>query len=136
MIQDLLTDKKYLFASGANSELRAQWNLNRRAVLLNGDLVGNVDREGRASRRVEPADAAKVELDEEAENAQRGQGVGQGLDVREVPVGQMVDGGGHCRMEVEIRPCPRLGQNHGRVEGQSARQRRRSRERPSWCRLA
>ena len=42
MIQDLLTDKKYLFASGANTELRAQRNLNRRAVLLNGDLVGNV----------------------------------------------------------------------------------------------
>ena len=35
MIQDLLTDKKYLFASGANTELRAQRNLNRRAVLLN-----------------------------------------------------------------------------------------------------
>ncbi len=42
MIQDLLTDKKYLFASGANTELRAQRNLNRRAVLLNGALVGNV----------------------------------------------------------------------------------------------
>ena len=42
MIQDLLTDKKYLFASGANTELRAQRNLNRRAVLLKGDLVGNV----------------------------------------------------------------------------------------------
>ena len=42
MIQDLLTDKKYLFASGANTELRAQRNLNRRAVLLNGSLVGNV----------------------------------------------------------------------------------------------
>ena len=42
MIQDLLTDKKYLFASGVNTELRAQRNLNRRAVLLNGSLVGNV----------------------------------------------------------------------------------------------
>ena len=42
MIQDLLTNKKYLFASGANTELRAQRNLNRRAVLLNGSLVGNV----------------------------------------------------------------------------------------------
>ena len=42
MIQDLLTNKKYLFASGANTDLRAQRNLNRRAVLLNGDLVGNV----------------------------------------------------------------------------------------------
>ena len=42
MIQDLLTNKKYLFASGANTELRAQRNLNRRAVLLNGALVGNV----------------------------------------------------------------------------------------------
>ena len=38
MIQDLLTDKKYLFATGANTELRAQRNLNRRAVLLNGAL--------------------------------------------------------------------------------------------------
>ncbi len=42
MIQDLLTDKKYLFATGANTELRAQRNLTRRAVLLNGDLIGNV----------------------------------------------------------------------------------------------
>ena len=42
MIQDLLTNKKYLFASGADTELRAQRNLNRRAVLLNGSLVGNV----------------------------------------------------------------------------------------------
>ena len=42
MIQDLLTNKKYLFPSGANTELRAQRNLNRRAVLLNGALVGNV----------------------------------------------------------------------------------------------
>jgi len=42
MIEDLLTNKKYLFASGANTELRAQRNLNRRAVLLNGALVGNV----------------------------------------------------------------------------------------------
>ncbi|MBQ7755128.1 MAG: TldD/PmbA family protein, partial [Clostridia bacterium] len=42
MIQDLLTNKKYLFASGANTELRAQRNMNRRAVLLNGALVGNV----------------------------------------------------------------------------------------------
>jgi len=42
MIQDLLTDKKYLFATGANTELRAQRNLNRRVVLLNGNLVNNV----------------------------------------------------------------------------------------------
>ena len=42
MIQNLLSDKKHLFASGASTELRAQRNLNRRAVLLNGDLVGNV----------------------------------------------------------------------------------------------
>ena len=42
MIPDLLTDKKYLFASGANTELRAQRNLNRRVVLLNGSLVNNV----------------------------------------------------------------------------------------------
>ena len=42
MIQDLLTDKKYLFATGANTELRAQRNLNRSVVLLNGNLVNNV----------------------------------------------------------------------------------------------
>ncbi len=42
MIQDLLTSKKYLFASGANTELRAQRNLNRVVVLLNGSLVNNV----------------------------------------------------------------------------------------------
>jgi len=42
MIQDLLTDKKYLFAAGANTELRAQRNLNRSVVLLNGNLVNNV----------------------------------------------------------------------------------------------
>ena len=42
MIQDLLTSKKYLFASGANTELRAQRNLNRAVVLLNGSLVNNV----------------------------------------------------------------------------------------------
>ncbi len=42
MIQDLLMNKKYLFASGANTELRAQRNLNRRAVLLNGAPVSNV----------------------------------------------------------------------------------------------
>ena len=45
MIVDRLTDKKFLFASGANTELRAQRNLNRRAVLLNGDLVSNVRQE-------------------------------------------------------------------------------------------
>ena len=45
MIQDLLTDKKYLFASGANTELRAQRNTNRRVILLNGNLVGNVQSE-------------------------------------------------------------------------------------------
>ncbi len=52
MIPDLLTDKKYLFASGANTELRAQRNLNRRVVLLNGNLVSNVqtDRFGVSAR--------------------------------------------------------------------------------------
>ena len=42
MLQDILTDKKALFADGAHTELRAQNNRNRRAVLLNGDLMGNV----------------------------------------------------------------------------------------------
>ena len=42
MLQDLLTNKKHLFAHGANTELRAQRNLNRRVVLLNGALVSNV----------------------------------------------------------------------------------------------
>ncbi|MCR5808572.1 MAG: TldD/PmbA family protein [Clostridiales bacterium] len=42
MIKDLVTDKKHLFASGANTELRAQINRARQATLLNGDLVSNV----------------------------------------------------------------------------------------------
>lgn len=42
MIKDLVTDKKYLFASGANTELRAQLNRSRVAALVNGDLVNNV----------------------------------------------------------------------------------------------
>ena len=42
MLQDILTDKKVLFADGAHTELRGQNNRNRRAVLLNGDLMGNV----------------------------------------------------------------------------------------------
>ena len=42
MLQDILTDKKALFADGAHTELRGQNNRNRRAVLLNGDLMGNV----------------------------------------------------------------------------------------------
>ena len=42
MLQDLLNDKKHLFADGVHTELRGQKNRNRRAVLLNGDLMGNV----------------------------------------------------------------------------------------------
>ena len=42
MINDLVTDKKHLFADGANTELRAQFNRSRMATLLNGDLVNNV----------------------------------------------------------------------------------------------
>ncbi len=42
MLQDILTSKKVLFADGAHTELRGQNNRNRRAVLLNGDLMGNV----------------------------------------------------------------------------------------------
>ncbi len=45
MIQDLLTDKRHLFAEGVNTELRAQRNLSRQAVLLNGNLVGNTQTE-------------------------------------------------------------------------------------------
>ena len=42
MLQDILTDKKALFMTGAHTELRGQNSRNRRAVLLNGDVVGNV----------------------------------------------------------------------------------------------
>ena len=42
MLQDILTDKKALFADGAHTELRGQNNRNRRVVLLNGALMGNV----------------------------------------------------------------------------------------------
>ena len=42
MLQDILTDKKSLFADGVHTELRGQINRNRRIVLLNGDVVGNV----------------------------------------------------------------------------------------------
>ncbi|MCR5611584.1 MAG: TldD/PmbA family protein [Clostridiales bacterium] len=42
MINDLVTDKKHLFASGANTELRAQLNRSRQVALVNGDLVNNV----------------------------------------------------------------------------------------------
>ena len=41
MLQDILTDRKALFATGAHTELRGQLSRNRRAVLLNGDVVGN-----------------------------------------------------------------------------------------------
>ena len=42
MLQDILTDKKSLFADGVHTELRGQKNRTRRAVLLNGDVMGNV----------------------------------------------------------------------------------------------
>ena len=42
MLQDILTAKKALFATGAHTELRGQKNRNRRVVLLNGDVMGNV----------------------------------------------------------------------------------------------
>jgi len=42
MLQDILTPKKALFTAGAHTELRGQNNRNRRVVLLNGDVVGNV----------------------------------------------------------------------------------------------
>ena len=42
MLQDILTDKKALFATGAHTELRGQNNRNRRVILLNGDVMGNV----------------------------------------------------------------------------------------------
>ena len=42
MLQDILTARKALFADGAHTELRGQNSRNRRTVLLNGDVVGNV----------------------------------------------------------------------------------------------
>ena len=42
MLQDILTTKKSLFTTGAHTELRGQKNRNRRVVLLNGDVIGNV----------------------------------------------------------------------------------------------
>ncbi len=41
MLQDILTARKALFAVGAHTELRGQYSRNRRAVLLNGDVVSN-----------------------------------------------------------------------------------------------
>lgn len=42
MIQDFLTDKKKLFVTGVNTELRAQRNTNRSVAILNGNLVNNM----------------------------------------------------------------------------------------------
>ena len=42
MLQDILTAKKGLFTTGAHTELRGQNSRNRRAILLNGDVMGNV----------------------------------------------------------------------------------------------
>ena len=42
MLQDILTPKKALFAAGVHTELRGQLNRTRRAILLNGDVMGNV----------------------------------------------------------------------------------------------
>ena len=41
MLQDFLTDRKALFASGAHTELRGQLNRNRRVILLSGSIVAN-----------------------------------------------------------------------------------------------
>ena len=42
MLQDILTKQKALFDTGVHTELRGQKNRNRRVVLLNGDIMGNV----------------------------------------------------------------------------------------------
>ncbi len=42
MLQDILSPQKTMFESGAHTELRGQNSRNRRVVLLNGDVVGNV----------------------------------------------------------------------------------------------
>lgn len=42
MLQDILTQQKTLFDTGVHTELRGQKNRNRRVVLLNGDVMGNV----------------------------------------------------------------------------------------------
>ena len=42
MLQDILSGKKTLFETGTHTELRGQKNRNRRVVLLNGDVLGNV----------------------------------------------------------------------------------------------
>ena len=42
MLQDYLSGQKALFEAGVHAELRGQKNRNRRAVLLNGDVMGNV----------------------------------------------------------------------------------------------
>ena len=42
MLQDILSPQKALFESGAHTELRGQNSRNRRVVLLNGDVIGNV----------------------------------------------------------------------------------------------
>ena len=45
MLHDLVTDQKYLFADGVNTELRAQRNLTRGVTIVNGNLVGNIRNE-------------------------------------------------------------------------------------------
>ena len=42
MLQDVLSGKKRLFETGTHTELRGQKNRNRRVILLNGDVTGNV----------------------------------------------------------------------------------------------
>ena len=42
MLKDILTNKKGLFETGVHTELRGQINRNRRVVLVNGDVMGNV----------------------------------------------------------------------------------------------
>ena len=41
MLQDILTARKALFATGAHTELRGQNSRKRGVVLLNGDVIGN-----------------------------------------------------------------------------------------------
>ncbi|MBE6636672.1 MAG: TldD/PmbA family protein [Ruminococcaceae bacterium] len=45
MLNDLVTEKKHLFADGVNTELRAQTNLTRGVSIVNGNLTGNIRNE-------------------------------------------------------------------------------------------
>lgn len=41
MLEDIISSKKSLFATGVHTELRAQENRNRRVVMVNGNLMAN-----------------------------------------------------------------------------------------------